>query len=185
MSFPGKHPPSDPDADLGGSTPPRSNPKRPDPISPEPIQPKIESRRRRVTLECQALKVRERFRRSLVTDLAGFCHLFIRQSVWVSSDTKSTSKPPYYILRFGGLPPVGCPGVRPVCPGSPRCLFTGSPSYILLYPGSIQYGNIFAGPLLAVHVAAAPRPDRNPTRQQPVRRGMRCTLAVGRSSNCA
>jgi hypothetical protein len=37
----------------------------------------IESRR--VTLECQTLKVRERVRRSFVIDLAGFRHLRIRQ----------------------------------------------------------------------------------------------------------
>jgi len=37
----------------------------------------IESRR--VTLECQTLKVRERVRRSFVIDLAGFRHLLIRQ----------------------------------------------------------------------------------------------------------
>ena len=47
--------------------------RRPDP-TPEP---KIESRR--VTLECQTLKVREPVRRSFVTDLAKFRHLFIRQ----------------------------------------------------------------------------------------------------------
>ena len=31
------------------------------------------------TLECQTLKMREKVRRSFVTDLAGFRHLFIRQ----------------------------------------------------------------------------------------------------------
>ena len=40
-------------------------------------EPRFESRR--VTLECQTLKMREKVRRSFVTDLAGFRHLFIRQ----------------------------------------------------------------------------------------------------------
>ena len=42
-----------------------------------PPGPRFESRR--VTLECQTLKMREKVRRSFVTDLAGFRHLFIRQ----------------------------------------------------------------------------------------------------------
>ncbi len=42
-----------------------------------PPEPRFESRR--VTLECLTLKMREKVRRSFVTDLAGFRHLFIRQ----------------------------------------------------------------------------------------------------------
>jgi hypothetical protein len=47
------------------------------PKSDPPPGPRFESRR--VTLECLTLKVREKVRRSFVTDLAGFRHLFIRQ----------------------------------------------------------------------------------------------------------
>ena len=36
-------------------------------------------------LECQTLEVRERVRRSFVTDLAGFRHLRIRQPLGLSS----------------------------------------------------------------------------------------------------
>jgi hypothetical protein len=36
---------------------------------------------RRVTLECLTLKMREKVRRSFVTDLAKFRHIFIRQPV--------------------------------------------------------------------------------------------------------
>ena len=71
MSFPGKHPPpptptatSEVNLEVG-------------PKSETAPEPKIESRR--VTLECQTLKVREPVRRSFVTDLAKFRHLFIRQ----------------------------------------------------------------------------------------------------------
>ena len=74
VSFPGKHPPpSDPEADLRGQ--PTPTPRRPDPTP----WPKTESRR--VTLECQTLKVREPVRRSFVTDLPEFRHLFIRKPV--------------------------------------------------------------------------------------------------------
>jgi hypothetical protein len=74
VSFPGKHPPSDPDPDLRGQPlrVPRTLGDR-----TRPPGPRFESRR--VTLECQTLKMREKVRRSFVTDLAGFRRLFIRQ----------------------------------------------------------------------------------------------------------
>jgi hypothetical protein len=59
--------------------PPRSTPKRTLGDWTRPPGPRFESRR--VTLECLTLKMREKVRRSFVTDLAKFRHLFIRQSV--------------------------------------------------------------------------------------------------------
>ena len=56
------------------STPPRT---LGDPTHPPSRRLRHESRR--VTLECQTLKVRETDRRSFVTDLAGFRHIRIRQ----------------------------------------------------------------------------------------------------------
>ena len=74
VSFPGKHrPPPTPrlTSEVNRPRPPR----RPDPTP----WPKIESRR--VTLECQTLKVRETVRRSFVTDLPEFRNIFIRPPV--------------------------------------------------------------------------------------------------------
>ena len=77
-------------ADLRGQ--PRGRNKiRDDPMS------RFESRR--VTLECQTLKVREKVRRSFVTDLAKFRHLFIRQSVGFVTESTG-SKSPYYIAHY-------------------------------------------------------------------------------------
>ena len=59
-----------------------------------PPGPRFESRR--VTLECLTLKVREKFRRSFVTDHAGFRHLFIRQPVGFVTRVSGT-RPPYHI----------------------------------------------------------------------------------------
>ena len=70
-SVSGKTPPLRPRRRLRRSTPPRTRgPTR-------PPEPKVASRR--VTLECQTLKVRETVRRSFVTDLVQFRHLCIRQ----------------------------------------------------------------------------------------------------------
>ena len=59
-----------------------------------PREPRFESRR--VTLECQTLKMREKVRRSFVTDLAGFRHLFIRQPGGFVIRATGTQSP-YYI----------------------------------------------------------------------------------------
>jgi hypothetical protein len=56
-----------------------STPKRTLGDRTRPPGPMFESRR--VTLECLTLKMREKVRRSFVTDLAVFRHLFIRQPV--------------------------------------------------------------------------------------------------------
>ena len=71
MSFSGKHPPLRPRRLTSEVNRGRTK------IRASAPEPKIESRR--VTLECQTLKVWEPVRRSFVTDLAGFRHLRIRQ----------------------------------------------------------------------------------------------------------
>ena len=74
--------------------PHRSHPTR-------PPEPKIESRR--VTLECETLKVREPVRRSFVTDLAKFRHLFIRQPggfVTRVTGSKSPKDIAYIVLKL-------------------------------------------------------------------------------------
>jgi hypothetical protein len=61
---------------------PRSTPKRTlgDP-APDPPSRAVCGESTCHTLECLTLKVREKFRRSFVTDLAKFRHLFIRQPI--------------------------------------------------------------------------------------------------------